>query len=378
MILIRNFQNELQKRLEEKTSLIQVLIGPRQVGKTTAAQNIYEKWAGPKLMLTADSPTPPPTEWLAWNWEKAKILGPNTLLIIDEVQKIRNWSEQIKQLFDQERGKGNLKVVLLGSSSLYLQKGLHESLAGRFELLHVNHWSFAECNKYFGWDFDKYLKFGGYPGAATFITDEERWRSYILNGIIEPVLGKDILGQQSVANPALFRQTYDLVVRHPAQIVSFQKLLGQLQDRGNASTIKNYLTLFEKAFLIRQVPKYSGSEIRARTSSPKIVVLNPALINVYQTADRLDKDLTWYGYVFESVIAAHLALLPGCELFYWKKGQFEVDYVLKKRDETIAIEIKSGRPKNFSGLREFSKEYPKIRCEMWDYEECLKFIKEDH
>ena len=375
MNLTRKYEGVLHRRLREKAPLIQVLIGPRQVGKTTAAQSIYGQWSGPKVLISADGPTPPTSDWIKWNWEKALSLGPNTLFIIDEVQKVPGWSEQIKLLFDKERGRGNLKILLLGSSSLYLHKGLTESLTGRFELVKATHWTFKECETYFNWDVDKYLACGGYPGAAEFANDFFRWKDYILNGIVEPVLSRDILGNQMVANPALFRQTFEMVMGYPAQVISLQKLLGQIQGRGNVTTIKNYLNLFEKTFLILCLEKYSGSRLKIKGSSPKIIILNPALISAYQQEGRLGFDSKWYGHVFESIIGAHLSWKEDGALYYWKKGKFEVDYVIKKPNETVAIEIKSGQNKNGEGLNAFSKEYPSARCELWDKDECLKFLK---
>ncbi len=376
MKLTRSYEQILTERLKEKTPLIQVLIGPRQVGKSTAAQAIFEQWKGPKLMISADGPTPPTAEWIRWNWEKAASLGPNTLFIIDEVQKVVGWSEQIKIFFDKERGKGNLKILLLGSSSLYLNKGLTESLAGRFELVNASHWTFKECKEYFKWDLNKYLCYGGYPGAAEFAGDFSRWKNYILNSIIEPVLSRDILGSQMVANPALFRQTFEMIMGYPAQVVSLQKLLGQVQGRGNAATIKHYLSLFEKCFLILCLEKYSGSHLKTKASSPKIVILNPALVSAYQPEGRLLSDSNWYGRVFESLVGAHLSWKMGGELYYWKKGNFEVDYVIKTPGKTVAIEIKSGERKNGRGLTEFSKDYSSVKCELWDKEECLKFLND--
>lgn len=373
-MIIRDFQTILEKRLGEKKPLIQILLGPRQVGKTTAAEHLVNAWKGPKIMVTADSPAPPQPAWIEHHWDQARLKGDGTLLILDEVQKIPGWSEQVKILFDTDRDKRDLRVLLLGSSSLYMQKGLRESLAGRFELVSAPHWSYPEFEQAFGWDFSTYLRFGAYPGAVSFAQDEERWRSYILQSIIEPVLGKDILGQHPVNNPALFRQTFELAVQYPAQIISLQKLLGQLQDRGNASTIRNYLTLLEQSYLILTLQKYSGSVAQTRASMPKIIVLNQALTHAYQSQERL-KELTWYGYVFESVMGAHLHRIPNSELFYWREGKDEVDYVLKTPRETVAIEIKSGLPRRGKGIQAFSRRYPKIRCEVWDFEKCLHFLK---
>lgn len=374
MNLTRTYQPIIERRLRENAPLPQILIGPRQIGKSTAAEDIYKQWQGSKLMVTADSPTPPQAEWIQWNWEKALAMGRGTLFIIDEVQKVAGWSEVLKALFDQERGKGNLKILLLGSSSLYLQQGLSDSLAGRFELVQASHWTYKECRQHLGWNPDQYLQFGGYPAASAFINDYERWRSYILNSIIEPVLSRDILGRQNVRSPSLFRQSFELAMRHPAHIISLQKLLGQIQTSGNAATIKHYLTLFEKCFLIRCLEKFSGSSIKTKASSPKIIVLNPALVQAYQPQDRLQTDREWRGFVLESVVGFHLSLVPESELFYWRHGNFEVDYILKTPQETRAIEIKMGAALGSAGLKEFSKRYPKIRCELWDFEDCIKFM----
>lgn len=375
-MLLRDFQRVLEKRLQEKRPLIQILLGPRQVGKTTAAQAMFDAWQGPKVIASADAPTPPQASWIQHHWEQARLKGEGVLLILDEVQKVPGWSEQVKILFDADRGKRDIRVLLLGSSSLYMQKGMRESLAGRFELVSAPHWTFAECAEAFGWDFQTYLRFGAYPAAVSFIDDQERWRSYILNSIIEPVLGKDILGQHPVNSPALFRQTFELAVHYPAQVVSFQKLLGQLQDRGNAATIKHYLTLLEQSYLLLLLEKFSGSAIQSRGSSPKIVVLNQALTHAYQAQDRLNREPGWYGHMVESVVGAHLHLVPGSELFYWREGKDEVDYVLKTPHETIAIEIKSGVRRKGKGVEAFSRRHPKVRCETWNFERCLRFLSE--
>ncbi len=372
----REFQKTLLKRLQEKAPLLQMILGPRQVGKTTGAQWIFNRWKGPKFMVSADDPSPPGADWIRVHWQEALAQGPNTLLIFDEIQKVTGWSEVIKQLFDQERGRGRIKVALMGSSSLFLQKGLSESLTGRFELTEVPHWSFLECHQAFGWDLNTYMKWGAYPGAIPFKGDAVRWKHYILNSIVETVISKDIYQLNPVHKPALFRQTFELAVRHPAHIISLQKMLGQLQDRGNATTIKGYLDLLQKSYLIRALQKYSGSEIRIKDSSPKIIVLNPALIHAYVPQTRLIKEPGWYGFVFESIMGAHLAMLPDTELFYWRDNNAEVDFVLRTPNDLFAIEIKSGFKDKHSGLAAFQKQYPKARCQLWDYTRCCKFLEQ--
>ncbi|MCP5464402.1 MAG: ATP-binding protein [Deltaproteobacteria bacterium] len=375
MKLIFKQFDELNKRFQEDNPLIQIILGPRQVGKTTLARDLFDKWQGPKVMVSADSPAPPKPDWIEFHWLSAREKGQGTLLIIDEIQKVPQWSEQVKILFDQDRNRFDIKVLLLGSSSLYLQKGLSESLAGRFELIHMPHWSFLEFHQAFEWDFDQYLRYGAYPGSISLSSDETRWRSYILNSIIEPVLGKDILALHPVNKPALFRQAFEIAVQYPCYEISYQKMLGQLQERGNAATIKNYLNLLEKSFLIRTLQKYSGSSIRARTSSPKILVLNLALTHAYQSQSRLEQDSDWFGHVFENIVGNHLNLIPNSELYYWRDGSYEVDFVLKTPQKLYGIEIKSGRKKRRSdGLMAFKKTYPKAICLQWNRDDCLRFM----
>lgn len=366
----------LKTRFLEKNPLIQVLLGPRQVGKTTIAEALFNSWDGPKIMVSADNPSPPTSEWVRFHWEQARLKGEGTLLIIDEVQKIPGWSEQIKSLVDEDRRGVKIKALLLGSSALYLQKGLKESLAGRFELIEVPHWTLGDFEKTFGWDFDKYIRFGAYPGAASFAEDEERWRNYILHSIVEPVIGKDILGSHPVSKPALFRQTFELATHYPAQVVSFQKLLGQLQDFGNTTTIKDYLNLMEQSFLLLCLQKYSGSYLQTKSASPKIIISNPALIHAYTSQSHLRANPQWYGFVFESLVGYHLSRIPNSQLYYWRDRNLEVDFILQTPKNLWAIEVKSGsKAKTGKGLTAFLKEYPKAICEVWDYAKSVEFMR---
>lgn len=355
----REFTDILNKRLSENLNFIQVVIGPRQVGKTTGLKQIVSEWSGQTHMVTADELAVPNNEWITLQWQRAEQKGPGTLLVIDEIQKIPQWSSTVKYLFDQDRRK--LKVVLLGSASLSLQKGLKESLAGRYEVIHANHWNLKECQEYLGWSLQEFLKYGGYPAAGELIGDVERWKSYIKNSIIEPVLFKDIMGLSSVAKPALFRQTFELAMSYPAREISLQKILGQLQDSGNVTTIKHYLELLEGAFLIKVLQKYSGSEMQKRASSPKIVPLNTALIHAFCDPGNMDSDPEWRGMVFESAVGAALSSVSGGALYYWRDGKYEVDYVLCLDKKVYAIEVKSGRRKNMNGLAQFITRYKDSR-----------------
>lgn len=366
MNIRRYFTSSLAKRLDERLNFLQVIVGPRQVGKSTGAAEIVAEWPGPKIMVSADSPAPPPPEWIASHWLRTRDLGPGTLLVFDEIHKVAGWAEAVKFLFDQDRAARNIKVVLLGSASLSLQTGLGESLAGRYELIKVDHWDWLENQKAFSWGLEQHLAFGGYPAPAELINDIPRWQSFMCDSIIEPVLTRDILGLARIHKPALFRQTLSLALKSPAQIVSYQKLLGQLQDQGNVTTIKHYLELFESAFLLKLIPKYSGGEFAAHRASPKILPLCPALCHAFVDPRRLQSDPDWRGRVFEAVIGARLSKSRG-KLFYWQERHSELDYVLLLNDKLYAIEVKSGRSRNSFSMKAFLRQHPEAIPVTLDY-----------
>jgi uncharacterized protein len=277
--------------------------------------------------------------------------------VIDEVQKIKDWSRVIKVLFDRDRLSQPLKIVLLGSASLKIQNGLTESLLGRYEKTYVPHWTYHECKECFGWTLRDFVVFGGYPGGAHLIKDPKRWKRFIRDAIIEPVITQDLLEISKVYKPALFRQCFELVMSIPGHEISLQKLLGQLQESGNVSAIKHYLELFEGAFLLRTLHKYSGSLIKKRLSSPKIIPLNTALSQGLRAEGLEDDTPEWYGRLFESVIGAKLLEFEGCDLYYWREGDYEVDYVLKTKTQLFGIEVKSGRKAHLKGIQKFKSLY---------------------
>ncbi len=352
----RSFTKTLQERLKERLNFIQAVIGPRQVGKTTGVTQILENWQGPSLMVTADEVAAPDSQWLALHFERARQKGENVLFIVDEIQKIPEWSTTLKFLFDKVRSKRTMKVVILGSASLAIQRGLGDSLAGRYELIPAHHWNLNECQEAFNWKLEDFLKFGGYPASAELTDNIPRWQSFIRNSIIEPVLMKDIIGQNSLTKPALFRQCFELAMSYPAQEISLQKMLGQLQDNGNVTTIKHYLHLLSGAFLLKSLQKYTGSEIRTKGSSPKLLPLNTALVNAFRSPEDLDQDPRWYGRIFETAVGSALSRSQG-HLYYWRQGKFEVDFILKLQNKVFAIEVKSGGIKNTKGLQKFLSLY---------------------
>lgn len=353
----RAFVAQLEARLGGPSPLIQVLVGPRQVGKTTGIRQLLARVAGASHYANADDVLVTDRSWLLEQWQKALLLGDGTLLVVDEVQKIPNWSEAIKSLWD--RPPQRLRVVLLGSSSLQIQSGLTESLAGRFELTRIYHWTFSELKTAFGYDLERYLLHGGYPGAVAFEGDADRWYAYMKDAIVESVIGKDILQNRKVANPALFRQAFEILCRYPAQEISYTKLLGQLQDRGNTDLIKYYLELYAGAFLIYSLNKYAAKAWLTRSSSPKILAACPSLYTMTAGPQAL-RDPELRGRVFELAVGAELLQLPGT-LCYWREKNAEVDFVYSHQGQLYAIEVKSGRKKTAKGLDTFLKHFPEAR-----------------
>lgn len=365
---------ELRSRISAETlPFLQVVIGPRQTGKSTLIGQIAESWNGSKQLASADGVVPHGPDWITFLWEKACAKPGITLLAIDEIQKVKNWSEAIKGLFDRDRHSNKLRVILSGSASLTLQRGLTESLAGRFELIRCPHWGHDETQHAFGWDLETHLKFGGYPAPASMIESPGRWMSFMRESIIEPVLGRDLQSAVQIQKPALFRQLFSLAMNYPAQEISYQKLLGQLQDHGNAATIKHYLEVLKGGFLVEILEKYSESGVVRKSSSPKIIPMAPALIHAFNDPLLVDSDPEWRGRVFEAAIGAHL-VRSGCELYYWRDDHGEIDFVVKWGREVFGIEVKSGRRKRMSGAVHFKKQFPDAKLIVLDWSSGRQFL----
>ena len=351
----RSFVTQLEQRISVGQPLIQVLVGPRQVGKTTGVQQLLARYSNATHYANADDILTTDRTWLLEQWQKALLSGKKTLLVIDEIQKVANWSETIKALWD--RAPKTLRVILLGSSSLQLQKGLSESLAGRFELIKTYQWTYEEMKRAFKYNLERYLTYGGYPGAVAFENDFDRWYAYLKDSIIEAVVGKDILHNHKVGNPALFRQAFGILCRYPAQEISYTKLLGQLQDKGNTDLVKYYIELYSGAFLIHSLEKYSKKSHLTRGSSPKILISCPALYTMNEGPHVLN-DPEKRGRIFEAAVGDQLLQLPG-NLYYWREKQDEVDFVYTYQGQLYAVDVKSGRRKLSRGLNVFTKKYPK-------------------
>ncbi|MDH3974211.1 MAG: ATP-binding protein [Deltaproteobacteria bacterium] len=358
----------LLERLSEARRFIQVLSGPRQTGKTTISRQIMEACGMLSHYASADEPMLKDRIWVEQQWEAARLKERQkgkVLLILDEVQKIPNWSETVKRLWDEDSArKRSLYVVLLGSSPLLMQRGLTESLAGRFEVLPVTHWSYGEMRDAYGWDLEKYIFYGGYPGAAPVVDDYQRWTAYIINSLIETSISRDIMLMTRIDKPVLLRLLFDLGCSYSGQVLSYQKMVGQLQDAGNTTTLAHYLNLLEGAGLLTGLQKYAGQKVRRRSSSPKLQVLNTALMTTSSglTFDEARKDCDYWGRLVESAVGAALAngiRGSNIKLFYWAGRNKEVDFVLCRGKELVAIEVKSGRRKAvLPGIEAFEREFP--------------------
>lgn len=363
----------LANRLTEPRRFIQVVAGPRQVGKTTLVQQVTEGSGLPVRYASADEPTLRSPMWIGQQWELARAADRDAdqhgaVLVLDEVQKIPNWSESIKRLWDEDtRARRTLKVVLLGSAPLLMQQGLTESLAGRFEVLHLPHWSFAEMQAAFGWSLGQFLFYGGYPGAAPLIEDEQRWVNYIRDSLIETTISRDVLLLSRVDKPALLRRLFQLGCSYSGQVLSYTKMIGQLQDVGNTTTLAHYLELLAGAGMLTGISKFAGQRVRQRASSPKLQVFNTALMTAQAgiTFEEARADHQFWGRLTESAVGAHLAnaaAAGGCEVYYWRDRNREVDFVVRLGRTLTAIEVKSGRTRDTQpGLAAFCDAFRSAR-----------------
>lgn len=365
----RSYLQRLIKVMNEPKRFIQVLVGPRQIGKTTLISQLIKKINLPCIFESADAVVASDRTWIEVIWyntrEQLKEPGVDGyVLIIDEIQKIDNWSEIVKRLWDEDMRNGvNIKVILLGSSRLLIQQGLTESLAGRFELTYLGHWSFTEMEAAFGFTAEQYVWFGGYPGSADLINDEERWKNYVSNALIETSISKDILMLTRVDKPALMKRLFELGCLYTGQILSFTKVLGQLSDAGNTTTLSHYLQLMDTAGLLGGIEKYAADIIRKRSSSPKFQVHNNALVSAQRNEffGEIRKNPAEWGRMVESSIGAHLlnhSFVEGYSVFYWRHRNDEVDFILEKRGKVIGLEVKSaGMVSKTSGMDAFNKTY---------------------
>ena len=387
----RDQVHTLRSRWQETPQFITIVTGPRQVGKTTLVRQALASCAN--YFVAVDQPVeaspftydsftsqtsevegaPHDAAWLIRRWKEARQryqafqqthAGQAFAFVLDEIQKVPRWSDTVKGLWDADRAQGlDMHVVLLGSSPLLIQKGLTESLAGRFELMRVMHWSFLEMHQAFDFTLNEYIYFGGYPGAARFIRDEARWRNYVLGSLVQPSIDTDILQMTRVDKPALLKQLFELGASYSGQLLALGKVKGQLQDAGNETTLAGYLTLLSNAGLLTGLHKYHVGAARKRASAPKFNVLNTALMSsaTPYTLAQAQADRSYWGRLVESVVGAHLwnTAANHEEISYWRESPHEVDFVIADVVRLTAIEVKSAASAGkLSGLEEFAKLHP--------------------
>ncbi len=364
----------IKQRVTEPRRFIQVVLGPRQIGKTTVVRQVLETLDAPSLYYSADAVAAAGASWLSSCWETARVEyakgeGKDFLLVIDEIQKVPNWSETVKREWDADTWNArSIKLLLLGSSRALVMSGLSESLTGRFEEIRMTHWTYSEMHEAYGTSLDQYIWYGGYPGAAFLIPDQiERWEAYIQSSVIDSTVNRDVLEDGHIANLALLRKTLELGIAYSGKILSLTKLLGQLQDRGNVSTIAGYLEKLNTCGLLGTLSKYSNDEARKKASIPKFQVHNSALLAACSALSfeeaRAKPDL--WGRAVESAVGAYLISQSFRSRFgvsYWREGDKEVDFVLSVRGKTIALEVKSNGEKRSAGLSLFQEKFRPNRC----------------
>lgn len=356
---------EVLDRMNEPRKFIQVLAGPRQVGKSTLIDQVLAECQIPHHLYNADGVDENDADWIRRIWESTRTLmdtrqQTEAVLVIDEIHKIKRWSEIVKREWDADtRSKRQLKLFILGSSRLMLRKGLTESLAGRFELIRLGHWTLQEMEDAFGWTLDNWIYFGGYPGSASLIKDMRRWKKYIKESLVAPAIEKDIILTSNIYKPALMKQLFELGCTYSAELLSLTKALGQLQDVGNVTTLSSYLEILNQCNLLAGLQKYANDEARRYQSIPKYQVYNNALLTAFKGTsyekDRIDPQI--WGRWIESAVGAYLlggAEDGGYSVYYWRERSDEVDFIIVRQGEVMALEVKSGRRGMNSGIPKFN------------------------
>ena len=360
--------SEVLERMNEPRKFIQVLAGPRQIGKSTLIDQVLAECRLPHYLYNADGVDENDNDWIRRIWESARIQmdtrqQTEAVLVIDEIHKIKQWSEIVKREWDADtRSRRQLKLFLLGSSRLMLRKGLTESLAGRFELIRLGHWPFQEMGDAFGWTLDEWIYFGGYPGSASLIKDMRRWRKYVKESLVTPAIEKDVILTSKIYKPTLMKQLFELGCSYSAEFLSLTKALGQLQDAGNVTTLSSYLEILNQCNLLAGLQRYANDEARRYQSIPKYQVYNNALLTAYKGTtyekDRIDPQI--WGRWVESAVGAYLlggAEEGGYSVCYWRERSDEVDFIIVCQGESVALEVKSGRRGMNSGLPKFCENF---------------------
>lgn len=367
-MLTRQEYDVLRRRLGEPRKFIQVVLGPRQIGKTTVVRQVLHDINKPQLYFSADDTAVAGSAWLASCWTAARLEAQThpdagCVLVIDEIQKVPNWSETVKRQWDDDTwNERNIKVVLLGSSRALILQGLSESLMGRFEEIRMTHWTYAEMRDCFGLTVDEFIYFGGYPGAVEMMQDEARWKVYVRNSMIDATVNRDIFEDVRIGKAALLRKTLELGAAYSGKILSLTKLLGEIQDAGNVMTIAGYLERLNQCGLLGTFQKFSVDDARRRASIPKFQVHNNALLTALSagTFEQVRNDPVKWGHYVESAVGAYLisqAYRLQFEVFYWRDGNNEVDFVLRKGGKVVALEVKSNHERYTKGLDVFCQKF---------------------
>lgn len=376
----RKLVSQIANRLEEPRQFIQIVVGPRQTGKTTAVIQALEIVSAKQHFVSADDPGVASVEWLKNEWNRARMLCKNikseAVFIVDEIQKIPDWSSAVKLMWDEDTRRGvPLKVILTGSSTLLLKKGMSDSLMGRFEELYSSHWSLRECSEAFGFTLEEFLYFGGYPGAARMRDDVDRWRRYMSTSIVEPTISQDILQMTEVRKPALLRNLFYLGAAYSSQELSYVKLLGQLHEAGNTTTLAHYLELLKRAGILCGLEKFTFEKIKQRRSSPRFMVFDTSLMVLAADVlpNQVIQNTIFRGHLVESAVGAYLLARSQEEefsVYYWRDKNYEVDFVIQKGASITAIEVKSGEVRNTNGNLAFLKRYPQALSYVIGSENC--------
>lgn len=358
----------IKRRMEEPRRFIQVVTGPRQVGKSTVVKQVLKDIDIAWQLFSADNVPAGDSAWISNCWSAVRNLKAvkgfqSMILVIDEIQKIRNWSEVVKKEWDADTfNDRDIRVLLLGSSRVLIERGLSESLAGRFEEIRMGHWGYAEMSQCFGFTLEQYAFFGSYPGAATLIADEDRHRQYIQSAIIDATINNDILMDTPISKPALLRQTFEIGAAYSGQMLSLNKMLGSLQDAGNTATLAAYINLLGDSGMLCSLHKFSVDTARRKASIPKLQVYDNALKTSYspQTFTQAVADHRAWGHIVESAVGAYIvsqAFVKRFEVFYWRERNWEVDFVMRRHNAVVAVEVKSNAEKSAAGLARFRDIY---------------------
>lgn len=364
-------RNTLLNRLSEPApGRIQLLTGPRQVGKTTLLLEIAKQFGQGAVYAAGDEPAAAsPGFWeRCWAQAEARTHRGKVVLLFDEIHRLGDWAARLKGYWDDlRRRRVPVHVVATGSSALRVATGSRESLAGRFERMTLSHWSASSLAATFQISTDQaasdVVNFGSYPGAVELLNDPERWRDYIRDSIIDPAIGRDVLALGAVRRPALLRQVFAVAVGSPAQIVSLQKLQGQLVDKGALETVAHYLELLQEAYMVAALERFSARAHRRRAAPPKLVTLNNALLTAVHPdgPPNVKREPQRFGAWVENACLA-FAVSQGQRVSYWREEPLETDAVVEGSWGHWAIEVKAGRfdLQDLKGPLEFCRRYSKF------------------